>query len=138
VAKRNDTQRRERILFALRRIEKVARRRKDEKAIAKCGEWFEIVQAATSAHSALLKNITKASLELIGEIEIVVQFEIRKVLFPIQSIKDAADEAGRKFAPDRYFHWLNDDDAYSEEKMMSLLEGDVDDLKIAAEALKHD
>ena len=75
---------------------------------------------------------------LCGEINIAVQFEIRKVLFPLQDIKDAADEAGRLFTPERYFHWLPDDHTFSPEMLMKLLEGDIDDLTIATDTLKHD
>lgn len=138
MAGRGATQQQERILFALKRLEKVAHRREDDDAIAKCKEWLDIVHAATPSHVVLLQNIAKAALELIGEIEIAVKFEIRKVLFPIQSIKDAADEAGMQFVPERYFHWLKDGDAYSPEQMMSMLEGDAEDLKIASEALQID
>lgn len=76
-----------------------------------------------------------AQLELIADdLALLTNLEIREVLFPLPEIKRHTREFGESVSSN-YFSWLSESGQYTPERLMGILEGDLQKLEIAKELL---
>lgn len=125
--------------FALKNILRVATRRKND-VLASAAE--HLLAALAHMHTAdgecmqTLEEIRVKALLLVDELEVLTNFEIREVLFPLPEIKRSTREFGMRFSSN-YFAWLSDEEHYSPERLMGILEDDLHKLEVARAHLQR-
>lgn len=137
-------QRADEIHFAVKILGEVAQRRKDENAAAECVRLEQTVELLLSLpdensnetqFQRALEEVRLEAYDIADELRMVTNVEIREVLFPLPDIKQQAREFGTKFFKS-YFQWLDENESYTPEKLMSILEDDKRKLDIAQQLLK--
>ena len=131
-------QRTDEIHFAVKILADIAQRRRDENAVAECVRLEQTMELLWSFSNDIeneeqflraLEKVRLQAYEIADEMHMVTNLEIREVLFPLPDIKKEAREFGMKFFTG-YFRWLDENESYTPEKLMSILESDLRKLNI--------
>jgi hypothetical protein len=133
------------IHFAVKVLEDIAQRRKDENAVAECVRLEQTMELLWSFSNDIeneeqfrraLEEVRLQAYDIADELRMVTNLEIREVLFPLPDIKQQAREFGTRFFGS-YFRWLDENESYTPEKLMSILEDDIRKLDIARTLLQE-
>jgi hypothetical protein len=133
---------REKILFAIENIQKVAERRKNGEVVVlltrlrkllKYVEDLEEADPSDERVSVLLRQAETAALFLSSELRTPIKFEIKEVITPIVEVKRDVREFSRRMWTN-YFQWLPAE-VLSAEEILGMLEEDLKKLDIAEEQL---
>ena len=84
----------------------------------------------------LLTDIRARAQEIAAYLLAAVKFELREVLIPFIEVKKGIHMFGAKTFPD-YFIWLDPENLYSAEDLVSILENQYEKLTIALKHLKY-
>jgi hypothetical protein len=121
----------------------VAERRTHLAAVVACEKLALRLQRlnASSVHQSVEREQDRQINELCVQLEFIVdhlamltKLEIREVLFPLPEIKKQTREFGEAVSSN-YFSWLSENDHYEPERLMAILEEDLQRLEIAKEFL---
>lgn len=126
------------VRFALKNILSVANRRKNSALANAAGQLLALLTAMPpgKVHTAdvnrqqTLDEIRFKALWLVDELMMLTNLEIREVLFPLPEIKRSTREFGTRVSSN-YFAWLADDEQYTPERLMGILEDDLHMLEVA-------
>jgi len=133
---------REKILFAIENIQKVAERRKNGEVVASLMKLRKLLNYAEELEEAdpsderlavLLRQAKTVALFLSSELRAPIKFEIKEVITPIVEVKRDVRAFSRKMWTN-YFQWLPAE-VLSAEEILGMLEEDLKKLDIAEEQL---
>jgi len=113
------------ISFVLNEIKKICIKRDYEEAIIKCNLWLMELESLnikiTNEEFEKLKNKT---INLIDDLGFTIRAEIRYILFPLPDIKKEAYEIGKKYMKN-FLEWIKQEDNYTPERLMGILEDEI-------------
>jgi len=96
-----------------------------EEAIIKCNLWLMELESLnikiTNEEFEKLKNKT---INLIDDLGFTIRAEIRYILFPLPDIKKEAYEIGKKYMKN-FLEWIKQEDNYTPERLMGILEDEI-------------
>jgi hypothetical protein len=125
------------LLFALKNIEKVAARRKNQRALAVCDDVRARMQSLNEGSPDAFRQMLLNTQRLYGvasDLRIAIKFEMHEILVPFLEVKQPTHAFGKQMFSD-YFQWLPDDTALSAEDVVGILEEDTATLNVALEHL---
>jgi hypothetical protein len=144
-----DAQRRwrEEIELAIKKIAEVAAQRKDEDALTRCKVLSRMLVKTSAAQRFLLAGYGNKKLkeriefeidQLAEDLSMVINLELREIVYPLSEIKESTHQFGVLFIPSKYLTWMPEDRPLSPEEAISYLERQLDNLDIALDlTLKH-
>lgn len=127
----------DRILFALKNIEDVAARRRNQRALAVCDDVRSRMQGLNERSPDVFRQILHNTQRLYGvasDLRIAIKFEMHEILIPFIEVKQPTHVFGKTMFPD-FFQWLPDDKELSAEEVVGILEDDTALLNVALEHL---
>ena len=138
---------REEIELAIKKIAEVAEQRKDEDASTRCKELLRMLiktsvthrsLAPRSGNKKLMERIKFEIVRLAEDLSMVINLELREIVYPLQDIKESTHRFGVLFTPSKYLTWMPEDRPLSPEEAISYLERQLDNLDFALDLfLKH-
>jgi hypothetical protein len=137
----------EEIEVALKEIVQVAEQRHDITVLVKCnGLLLSLATSGAFSPEKWGKNERKYLLEEIGfqasrlaeDLTMLVNLEMREIVFPLPEIKESTREFGNIFTPSRYLNWLPPEQGLAPEDIVRLLQRQLDKLKVASDILKKE
>ncbi len=136
---------REEVELAIRKIEGVAEQRKDDDALRRSRTLLHLldkiraVQRSPASRRKTQKVMAWIKFNLIRlaeDLSMVINLELREIVFPLQEIKESTHQFGVLFSPSKYLKWMPEDRPLSPEEAISYLERQLNNLNFALELLR--
>jgi hypothetical protein len=128
----------DRAAYALKCIEEVGMRRKNESALATCNnvrvELARFSRVDGVQFRKILQMVTRLS-SVASDLQSAIRFELHEVLVPFLEVKRPTHKFGKQMFAD-YFRWLPENSDYSPEQIVAALERDLERLTVAFEHLE--
>jgi hypothetical protein len=135
----------EELELAIKKIGDVAEQRKDEDALRRCRALLRRLSKTSDAQRLLLagtgnrkmkKQIEFEILRLAEDLSMVINLELREIVYPLEDIKESTHRFGVLFTPSKYLTWMPEDRPLSPEEAISYLERQLDNLNFALDLLR--
>jgi len=131
---------REEIEFALKELVEVTEERHDIDVLVKCGglllslarSWpYFRTRSSKNEQKYFLEEISFQAHRLAEDLTMVVNLEMREIVYPLPEIKESTREFGSTFAPSKYLNWLPQEESLAAEDVVRLLQRQLDRLHVA-------
>jgi len=136
---------REEVELAIKKIVDVAEQRKDENALTRCRALFRLLLKTTPAQRPLAIRTRNEKLRgrieyemfrLAEDLSMVINLELREIVYPLPEIKENTHRFGVLFTPSKYLTWMPEDRPLSPEEAISYLERQLDNLDFGLELFR--
>jgi hypothetical protein len=136
---------REEIEFALKKIVEVAEQRHDNDALAHCRTLMHFLVRTGVVTSnlpskkrkkQLMERIEFEMFRLAEDLSMVINLELREIVYPLPEIKESTHRFGITFVPSKYMSWLPAENNLSAEEVIGLLERQLDKLHFALDLFR--
>lgn len=122
---RLDNTNRETLNFVVNRINEICQKKNFADGSFMCSLiLFQLKQLDCNSPEKHLSEIIDSIYNLIDDLKLLIQTEIRYVLFPLPDIKKEAYEMGKKFMKN-FLEWIKPEGNYTPEKLMGILEDEA-------------
>jgi hypothetical protein len=136
---------REEIELAIKKIAGVAEQRNDEDALTRCMTLSRLLVRTTAAqrspsirreNRSLKERIEFELVRIAEDLSMVINLELREIVFPLQDLKESTHRFGVLFSPSKYLTWMSEDRPLSPEEAIGYLERQLDNLDFALDLFR--
>jgi hypothetical protein len=136
----------EEIEFALKELVEVAEQRQDLDVLVKCGGLllslarsgiYSRTRSGKNEGKYFLEEIAFEAYRLAEDLTMLVNLEMREIVYPLPEIKESTREFGNTFTPSRYLNWLPSEGSVAPEDVVRLLQSQLDKLNIALDLCRN-
>ncbi len=110
--------------FVLGVIGEISESRKNFEMIVRCNIIESKIEDLGSLNEQDVSNIKTDIINIMDELRFIIDTEKRYILFPIPDIKEQAYELGEHYMKN-FFDWITQEDNYSKEDILKILEDEL-------------